>query len=265
MSEALILTAAVMGLAGLPHCGGMCGAACAGVARGCGVVPPVRAAGTLLLGRALGYAAAGAAVASLIEALRWLADIAAWLQPFWLMLQLAWLGLGIWLLWRGRLPWALHAWIERLGAGRPGPGARPDGEADGVRIVTFHRRVAPQARTLGIGLLWGLLPCGLLHGALLVASVSSSPAQGALVMTAFAATSSLGLWGVPWLAQRWLMRDRGLTPLAVPTSVDAAVPRTAQWGTDALTWRLAGASVVAMVGMGLWHRIGQPLYAAWCA
>ena len=249
MSQALIVTAAVLGLAGLPHCGGMCGAACAGVVRGCGATRPGRASGALLLGRVLGYAAAGAAVAGVIEALRWLADVAAWLQPFWLMLQLGWLGLGVWLLVSGRLPLALQVWFERLGTGRRA--ASP--AADGARVLTFQRRAAPEARALGIGLLWGLLPCGLLHAALLVASVSSSPAQGALVMTAFAATSSLGLWGVPWLARRWLR----------PTGHIARGP--ARWDTDAMAWRLAGASVVAMVGLGLWHRVGQPLYAAWCA
>ena len=47
--------------------------------------------------------------------------------------------------------------------------------------VTSHRRA------LGLGLLWGWLPCGLVYSVLLVAMTSGGPISGALVMAAFGA------------------------------------------------------------------------------
>ena len=44
----------------------------------------------------------------------------------------------------------------------------------------------------GLGLLWGLLPCGLVWAALLTAAVAASPVAGALTMIA----CGLGTWPV---------------------------------------------------------------------
>jgi len=45
--------------------------------------------------------------------------------------------------------------------------------------------VSSLPRALGLGLLWGWLPCGLVYSVLLLAATSSRPADGALVMLAF--------------------------------------------------------------------------------
>jgi len=60
---------------------------------------------------------------------------------------------------------------------------------------TMWSRIAPAARSLvpvtslpralGLGLLWGWLPCGLVYSVLLMAATSAEPASGALVMAAF--------------------------------------------------------------------------------
>ena len=57
------------------------------------------------------------------------------------------------------------------------------------------RRVAPAAKglvpvetmlqSLGLGLIWGLLPCGLVYSILLLAATTAEPSNGALVMIAF--------------------------------------------------------------------------------
>jgi len=52
------------------------------------------------------------------------------------------------------------------------------------------------------GLIWGLLPCGLVLTALLAAAVRGSPWQGALTMLAFGLGTWPALLGVGWLA-RW--------------------------------------------------------------
>jgi hypothetical protein len=72
------------------------------------------------------------------------------------------------------------AWLERLGA-------------------PLWRRVQPlaarmfNANAFAGGLLWGLIPCGLVYGALGAAALAGSPARGAAAMAAF------GLGTLPWL------------------------------------------------------------------
>ena len=51
------------------------------------------------------------------------------------------------------------------------------------------------------GLLWGLLPCGLVLTALLTAVVAATPLQGALVMLIFGVGTWPMLFAVGWLAQ----------------------------------------------------------------
>ncbi len=60
---------------------------------------------------------------------------------------------------------------------------------------TLWARIAPAAkglvpvtnypRALGLGLVWGWLPCGLVYSVLLIAATSAKPLSGALVMSAF--------------------------------------------------------------------------------
>lgn len=55
-------------------------------------------------------------------------------------------------------------------------------------ISPIARRFVPVTsgpRAIGLGLLWGLLPCGLVYSALLLAATSASPMAGAFIMVAF--------------------------------------------------------------------------------
>jgi sulfite exporter TauE/SafE len=64
------------------------------------------------------------------------------------------------------------------------------------RVQPFAARFFSSPRTLHVtaaGLLWGLLPCGLVYGALATAVLAGSPAHGAAAMAAF------GLGTLPWL------------------------------------------------------------------
>lgn len=61
------------------------------------------------------------------------------------------------------------------------------------RNRVFHKNSVSQLLAIyGLGLLWGLLPCGLVGAALLTAAVSASPVTGALTMIAF----GFGTWPV---------------------------------------------------------------------
>ncbi len=222
MNPALLGSALLMGLAGTPHCLAMCGAACAAIGgSGRGTWP-------FHFARAVSYAAAGALAAASVGALAALGQAVGALRPLWTLVHVAALGLGLFLLWRGRQP----AWMASLGSVRAA--AAPAGW-QAMRAPT--RRVAA-------GLAWAAWPCGLLQSALLVASLAGSPWQGALVMTAFAAASGAGLVLGPAL---WWRLGRGRDGAAA----SAAAVRVAGL-------MLALASAWAL-GHGLWLRV-----AAWC-
>lgn len=65
-------------------------------------------------------------------------------------------------------------------------------------------------RALGLGLLWGLIPCGLVYSMLLVAATSPRAADGALVMLAFGigTTPAMLLTGLGAARLAQLVRDR---------------------------------------------------------
>jgi uncharacterized protein len=64
------------------------------------------------------------------------------------------------------------------------------------------------ASPLGLGLLWGLMPCGFLYVAQIKAAESSSAVQGALVMLAFGLGTMPMMLGVGGLAMRWSQERR---------------------------------------------------------
>lgn len=235
-------TALLMGLAGGPHCLAMCAAPC-GALVGQGGAQPVHWAGLGGLGlagpapspvwgrllafhggRVVGYAALGAAAALAMESLAWLTQRTAALQPAWTFAHLAMMAWGLLLVVQARQP----AWVEALGR-------------------TVWQRVRPLTAGAGgvgaAGLLWALMPCGLLYSALLVAALSGGPVQGAANMALFALGSGLWLVGGRWLWSR--LRSR----------IDQA---RADWGT-----RVAGGLLCAAAGWALWmDLVYKP--SLWC-
>lgn len=238
MSGTLLLTALALGLAGSPHCAAMCGAACAGLT---GTGQPQAAlpsrgalAGTVIVlrevatdrrtlafhaGRIAGYSAAGALAALATQSLAWLTSQGTGLKPLWTLFHLLVLAWGLSLLVIARQP----DWAQRAG-------------------LQLWARVGPYVRQRGglfvAGALWVFMPCGLLWSALLVASLTASPWEGALAMLVFAKASSLGLLLMPGLLAR----------------LRSAQGPGKDWGT-----RLAGAVLVlaslAAVGMDLGRQI----------
>jgi sulfite exporter TauE/SafE len=92
-------------------------------------------------------------------------------------------------------------------------------------------------RLYAAGLLWGLLPCGLVLTALLTAVVAGSPVGGALAMLAFGAGTWPALLGVGWLARR------AAGPLGWPRQLAALVVLLfgAQMGARGLAaWGVVG-------------------------
>ena len=200
MQSSLAITALVMGLAGGPHCIAMCGAACAGFGQAAGE-RRAQAMWSFQLGRVLGYSALGALAAATVQGLGWLTTQSAALRPVWTMLHVAAFLLGVLLLVQARQPLWLDTAASRLWA----------------RVRAFNQRWGMAAPAI-VGVLWALMPCGLLYSALMVAALSSQVWQGAVVMALFALGSSVSLWAGPWLLLklgnlgdgRWGMRLAGM-------------------------------------------------------
>lgn len=243
MTGALLLTGVLMGLAGTPHCVSMCAAGCAAASRRCAASgsTPSRALAGLLLGRLVAYAAAGAVAATVFDSARWMVETTSWFKPLWLMLQFGLLLLGGWLLLRGRLPASIEAWAEQLG--RP---ALPEGS----RKVHLPGEI----KAFSLGLLWPALPCGLLHAALLVAALASGPIEGATVMAAFGASSSLALVIGPWLWARLFDRSGASGARGGAALVDPA------WAM-----RLAGLTIMLTIGWSMRHTLFGSALPDWCA
>lgn len=224
MSTTLAATALLMGLAGGPHCAAMCGAICGGMARAVRPQQPQRSLWAFQAGRLVGYSLAGAAAALAVQSLAWLTTHTTALRPVWTLFHLVVLLWGLMLLAQARQP----AWVSNAG-----------------RSVWARIRPVASARggMFATGALWAFMPCGLLYSALLVASLSGGPLEGAIAMALFAAGSSVSLMLVPWLYDK--LRDRGNEIRQ-------------DWGT-----RAAGALLIVAAAFALWadvfHRV-----AVWC-
>lgn len=226
MQSSLALTALLMGLVGGPHCVAMCGAACAGISQAAG--PRQNSALlTFQLGRIGGYSILGGLAAASLQGLGWLTVQSAALRPVWSLFHVTAVVLGLMLLLQARQP----IWLENAA------------RAVWARTRSF---AANQGRgaPLVLGVLWALLPCGLLYSALLVAALAGSVAGGAMVMALFALGTSVTMVAGPWL---WL-RLRG----------SPANPGSGQWGV-----RLAGAALAASSGWALWMALAHNT-APWC-
>ena len=225
MQTTLAATALLMGLAGGPHCVAMCGAACAGLGR-TQAGHSTRALWVFQGGRLIGYSALGALAAASMQGLGWLSVYSAALRPLWTLFHVAAAFLGLMLLWQARQP----IWLEAS--------ARKIWQC--VRAMTGHLRGSALTPIGLTGVLWALLPCGLLYSALLVAAMTGSAGQGAGVMALFALGSGITLMAGPWL---WL-RLRGQS--------------SGQWAIRIAGLALTASSVWAL-WMGLVHNT-----APWC-
>lgn len=227
MFDALAWTALFMGLAGGSHCLVMCAAPCSAVVAGDAPAPeglrPVqwlvrgeqaRRRWAWHAGRLLGYGLVGALAAVAVQSLAWLTQHSAALRPVWTFFHVAVLAWGALLLLQARQP----AWVEHAG------------RAVWQKVQPLVRM---RAGVFVVGLLWALMPCGLLYSALLVAALSGSAWQGAWAMLLFALGSGLWLLGGPWLWQ----------------SLRSRVNRVrADWGS-----RLSGGMLCAVALWALWH------------
>jgi sulfite exporter TauE/SafE len=218
MSPAALLAIFVVGLLGGTHCVGMCG----GIVTALTVrMPNDRPRWSLHLaynfGRIATYAAAGALAGGVGSAALLLDGVVPVQIVLFVVAQLMLVALGLYLLGVSRY---LDV-FERAGRvlwRRLQPAAS----------LLFPVRTVPRA-TL-VGLLWGLLPCGLVYSVLVTALVTGSAASGALTMLAF-----------------------GLGTLPALLAVGAVMPALERFRRAQVVRRVAGGIVVAFGLFGLAH------------
>lgn len=241
--EIALGAAAIGGFAGGLHCAGMCGgivhALCAAPGNG---GPRVRYLFAYNAGRIASYVCAGA-LAGAIGAAGLMTRAAPVLQPALFALAcLMLVALGLYL--AGMLP--LLARIEAAGA-RLWRAVQP---------VTRHMLpVNSLPRALGLGALWGWLPCGMVYAVLLTALALGNWWQGAAVMFAFGLGTLPNLLGIGLL---WKQADRLRRAGALRRCAGCAV---ALFGVYSLTGLfqppvLTGDGLLCHVvpGLGAWLR-----------
>ncbi len=232
MEIALIFGAALLGLAGMPHCAAMCGACGTAVWRGCAGERPASALSLFQFGRMVGYAAGGAVAASSVAWLKPLGVVAPVLQPLWTLLHVAALVLGGWMLATGELPrWLNRGWKSTRS----------------LRAPSGWRRMSGPVRAGVAGLAWVSWPCGLLQSALVLAALADAPWVGAAAMAAFATASAPSLLLAPMVWSR-LSGPRG----------DGNAAATQQNGVNAMI-RVSGLCLAFAAAFalshGLWMRV----------
>lgn len=169
----LLGTAVVTGFLGSAHCLGMCAGLSGVIAIGRGA-----AAGTAGLpiatayntGRILSYAVLGALVGALGGVFTQL--IPALAGPVRLAGGLLIIVIGL----QTAFHWRLLEPLERAGLRL------------WQRVQPYAQRLLPVTslpRAVGLGLAWGLVPCGLVYSVLLLAATSADPVAGAATMLAF--------------------------------------------------------------------------------
>ena len=193
-----LATALLAGLLGSAHCFGMC-AGISGLfamhASATSVRSQLPFALTYNLGRLVSYAILGMAVAAVGS--QFVDVIPALAGPVRLVAGIVIILIGLQIAFDLRL----LAFLERMGG------------AAWEKVAPISRRFLPVTsvpRALGLGLMWGLLPCGLVYSVLLVAAASGDATNGAMVMFTFGVgtTPSMLLTGLGAARLSALMQQR---------------------------------------------------------
>jgi sulfite exporter TauE/SafE len=173
MIEFSLLAVLLVGLLGGVHCLGMCGSI---VGIFTAQVPSNQARWPFHLaysgGRIASYAVAGALVGAIGQTGLLMRDAVPVQHLLFALSSLMLVALGLYL----AGVWGAVRRLERVGAGL------------WRRLQPYTTRLLPVnslPRALGLGALWGWLPCGLVYSVLLTALASGSAVQGALIMAAF--------------------------------------------------------------------------------
>ena len=190
--SSIFLSTFFMGMMGGPHCISMCGAPCSVIS-----AQGSRQIWQFHLGRILGYGILGGVAAYSVNNLAWLSNQTMSIHPLWTFFH------GIIFIWGFVM--LLHAkqpqWIDHMG------------ESIWNTMQKFSKTLRSNFL---LGMLWSLMPCGLLYSALLVAALTLNILNGTFSMIFFALGTSISLIVSPiiWLkiknGKLWLNETRGM-------------------------------------------------------
>ena len=232
MSQGLGLLAALwLGLAASGHCvlmcGGISGALALGTQRGADGRPLPRLLLAYQFGRIGGYALAGLLFGSIGAGLYVLLDHDGLRVALRALTATAFATAAMALL-------AGRGWLERMFGARLWQ-----------RLAPRARALFPvntTARALGVGLLWGWMPCGFVYTVLLLALASFDPWRSASSMLAFGLgtlPSMLAASAGSGVLSRWLgratFRRAGAALLLLMAVATLAGPFVAHWGMPSLS------------------------------
>jgi sulfite exporter TauE/SafE len=220
-----VLVAAFMaGLLGSGHCFGMCGgiAGSLGALSGKSESGPAVPALQFNLGRMVSYALLGALAGGILGIagdLMALKSAGKWLRALTAFMVLL-IGLRFLIGWRGL------DLLERGGAGL------------WKKVMPLAMRISQRhdwAGRLGLGLCWGLLPCGLVYTVLMTAASTGSAIGGSAIMVAF-----------------------GIGTLPAMLGLTMAAPALATFLGDRLVRRIVGFSLVVLAAWMVLTLPGSP-------
>jgi sulfite exporter TauE/SafE len=181
-----------MGLMGGPHCIVMCGAPCTAISS-----QGFRQVWQFHLGRILGYGVLGGVAAYSVNSLAWFSNQSMSLHPIWTFFHGFIFVWGLLMLIYAKQP----QWIDHIG------------ESIWNTIQKFSKTLRSNFL---LGVLWSLMPCGLLYSALLVAALTLNILNGTLSMMFFALGTSISLVVSPiiWMkiknGKLWLNETQGM-------------------------------------------------------
>ncbi|WER47181.1 sulfite exporter TauE/SafE family protein [Cupriavidus sp. WKF15] len=226
MTFGVLLSVFMLALLGGFHCAAMCGGVALAVEQRAAGVPVAvvrrpqdwlvellvmhvgRISTYMLLGALLGALGATAWRQDYLPVQRWLFGVGS-----------ALLLLSGWRLIRGEA--FTIVWLERLAARAVSASAAGMARL-GRKTTEAKARRGGLARRYGMGLAWGLVPCGMVYGALALALLAGNAPSGALVMGAFglgtlpnllALSSFSGLLRA-WSRRSWVRVGAGLAVMA---------------------------------------------------
>lgn len=200
ITEANLIAATLLGLAGAGHCIGMCG----GIASAIGI--GARNRRSLIIAYQGGRIASYAALGFFLGAAASMLDLPAWRMGLRFLAAFMLIAMGLYTAnW-----WLGLKHLERLGS------------KIWRRIQNLSRPLLPAKRlpqALALGAAWGFLPCGLIYSALAWASAHANALDAALLMLFFGIgtlpamlTASLGAnWVSQFLKKYWVRQTIGAT------------------------------------------------------
>jgi len=196
MATSLLITALLAGLVGGLHCAAMCGGFVTAIAARDAARTTLQPARTLVArqmsyhaGRIGSYALLGAAFGSIGASTLGAIDLTSLQQALYVIANVLLLALAATI----ALRTASMSWLARAGMAAFG------------RVLPWLRPLlqgSSAASRVGLGVMWGFVPCTLVYGVLPLALFAGGAWQGAAVMLAFGVATVPHLAGFGWAIAR---------------------------------------------------------------